>query len=226
MHRKITKVANLKFSTNDLDRIDLDKTIRERKMWAKLDNDFFVQYRSSWVELSDERVLKQFLSQEQFQSGSQPKDAVDGADHKIYAILHIQMDLCPLTLKKALDQLKDYFQIQSRSQVLPPLGYYISCELLVEILDCIQFLHKHSILHRDINPNNIMIRPTHNSRFVRIADFGGAVEHMPDMTHTRMYGTLRYMAPEVANSSKYDTSADVYSIGVMTQEMFNFDINV
>ena len=194
-------------------------------MWAKLDCDFFVQYRSSWVELSDNRVINQFKSQQQFSTES--VDTGRGSDPQRYAVLHIQMDLCTFSLHEALEQLKAYFKI-GRKDLLPPMGYYISTELLVEILECIKYLHelKPIILHRDIKPKNILIRKGWNGKFVKISDFGGAVEHIQDQSHTRMYGTQKYMAPEVMNSRKYDSSADVYSIAVMTQEMFNFDINV
>jgi serine/threonine protein kinase len=38
-------------------------------------------------------------------------------------------------------------------------------------------------------------------------------------------GTQRYTAPEVFRSTNYDTKADIYSLGVIVQELFNIDIN-
>jgi serine/threonine protein kinase len=38
-------------------------------------------------------------------------------------------------------------------------------------------------------------------------------------------GTLRYIAPEILKSKKYNTKADIYSLGVMMEEMFNIDVN-
>ncbi len=36
-------------------------------------------------------------------------------------------------------------------------------------------------------------------------------------------GTPPYIAPEVLKSRKYDTKADIYSLGIIVEEMFNFN---
>jgi serine/threonine protein kinase len=109
---------------------------------------------------------------------------------------------------------------------MTPLGYYISSQLFEEILESVDYLHKQKIIHRDLKPNNILITDGTNGRFVKIADFGLATFHLFDgQSHTKYKGTIRYAAPEVMSSRKYDTKADIYSLGVILQELFNIDIN-
>jgi serine/threonine protein kinase len=34
---------------------------------------------------------------------------------------------------------------------------------------------------------------------------------------------MKYMGPEVIKSGKYDTKADIYSLGIIVEELFIFD---
>jgi serine/threonine protein kinase len=77
-----------------------------------------------------------------------------------------------------------------------------------------------------LKPTNILISNGKDGRFVKIADFGLATIHeFNGESHTQASGTLRYMAQEVLRSRKYDTKADIYSLGVIVQEIFHLDIN-
>ncbi len=75
------------------------------------------------------------------------------------------------------------------------------------------YLHSLNIIHRDINPRNIMRDDTGR---VKIIDFNLAVELKPG---TRCFdaevGTGGFIAPEVdrMTSYGYDCKADVYSLG-------------
>jgi len=147
-------------------------------------------------------------------------------DNPKHAILHIQMDLCSMTLREAMEKVNKELNIKPK-ELLNPIGYYIASELLIEILQSIQFLHKQNpaIIHRDLKPHKILVTNGANGRYIKIGDFGLATTHTADQSHTQLDGSLKYMAPEVMNSRKYDTKADIYSLGVITQEMFNIDIN-
>jgi serine/threonine protein kinase len=46
-----------------------------------------------------------------------------------------------------------------------------------------------------------------------------------DQSHTKDRGTDKYVAPEVRTTTKYNTKTDIYSLGVVAQELFNIDIN-
>jgi serine/threonine protein kinase len=142
-------------------------------------------------------------------------------------LLHIQMEFCLTTLRDVINKLNNELN-QYRSEVMTPLGYYISSQLFEEILESVDYLHKQNppIIHRDLKPNNILITDGTNGRFVKIADFGLATFHeFAGQSHTKYKGTIRYAAPEVMSSSEYDTKADIYSLGVILQELFNIDIN-
>jgi serine/threonine protein kinase len=61
-----------------------------------------------------------------------------------------------------------------------------------------------------------------NGRFVKLADFGLSVNHeFKDQSHTQFLGTLQYMAPEVMRTRKYDTKADIYSLGIIVEKLFD-----
>jgi serine/threonine protein kinase len=140
-------------------------------------------------------------------------------------LLHIQMEFCLMTLREVIKKLNSELN-QKLSQVITSLSYYISSELFKEILESVDYLHKQKVIHRDLKPNNILITDGMNGRFVKIADFGLATIHEFDgQTHTKYKGTIRYAAPEVMRSRNYDIKADIYSLGVILQELFNIDIN-
>ncbi|CAG2107771.1 unnamed protein product, partial [Medioppia subpectinata] len=144
--------------------------------------------------------------------------------------LNMQMDWCLLSLKTALSKARDYFGVRPK-RLFPPLGLYMASELLLELIECVHYLHtRHSpVIHRNIKPNNITIAPvfgSHGCRFVRLSDFELAVNHSDnEHGHSPRVASIKYMAPEVMDGHTYDTKADMYSIGVTLQELFNFDMN-
>ena len=139
-------------------------------------------------------------------------------------ILFIQMELCFSTLKQILLKKRNEFQ-RKQFELMTRLEYYISRELFKEILESVNFLHKQNIIHRDLKPTNILITYGTNGRFVKLADFGLAVVHkFDDQTHTQGLGTIKYIAPEVLRGRSYDLKADIYSLGFITEELFDLDI--
>jgi serine/threonine protein kinase len=162
---------------------------------AKLQSDHIVQYKHSWIENQ--------------------------------GILYIQMELCFNTLKIILRQKKREFN-RNQFEIMTSLEYYISSELFKEILESVDYLHKLKppIIHRDLKPTNILITNGMNGRFVKIADFGLAVVHeFEGQYHSKYTGSRIYAAPEVMISKFYDIKADVYSLGVIAQEVFDIDLN-
>jgi serine/threonine-protein kinase len=113
---------------------------------------------------------------------------------------------------------------QNPFEIMTPVGYYIASELFIETLESVDYLHKQNpkIIHRDLKPTNILIAFKTDGRFVKIADFGLAkLQEFEEQSNTCGVGTHKYMAPEVLTSRKYDTKADVYSLGVIIPELFN-----
>ncbi|CAG2180074.1 unnamed protein product, partial [Oppiella nova] len=102
--------------------------------------------------------------------------------------------------------------------------YFISCEILRQILESVQYLHELNpqIIHRDLKPENILIaKHVRNGRFIKLCDFGLAVEHRTEtQSHSKNKGTPKYMAPEL-DQSKYSTKADIYSLGIISMELFD-----
>jgi serine/threonine protein kinase len=140
-------------------------------------------------------------------------------------LLHIKMEFCLMSLKEVMEKLNNELN-QKLSEVMTPLGYYISSELFKEILISVDYLHKQKVIHRDLKPNNILITDGMNGRFVKVADFGLATIHeFEGQSHTKYTGTQRYVAPEVMRGRNYDLKVDIYSLGVILQELFNIDIN-
>ena len=78
--------------------------------------------------------------------------------------------------------------------------------------------HEHGVVHRDLKPANLL---RGRDGQVKIADFGiarAAEETMVTQIGT-VLGTLRYLAPEQAEGRVVGPEADVYSLGVVLDEL-------
>jgi serine/threonine protein kinase len=117
-------------------------------------------------------------------------------------------------------------QILKKEGLLTPIGYYIASQLLIEILQSVQYLYDIDIIHRDLNPYNIMLNnESKRKTFIRVVDFGlMAIHEYADQAHSSNKGNIDYIAPEVFDENNYNTKADIYSLGVILSQLF--DINI
>ncbi|MGN6332863.1 MAG: Stk1 family PASTA domain-containing Ser/Thr kinase [Motilibacteraceae bacterium] len=93
-------------------------------------------------------------------------------------------------------------------------------EIMVGVLDALDYSHRHGIVHRDIKPANVMLTRAGD---VKVMDFGIArtvAEATAAMTQTSaVIGTAQYLSPEQARGETVDARSDLYSAGCLLYEL-------
>jgi len=89
-----------------------------------------------------------------------------------------------------------------------------AANIIKQVLEAIEFMHKNGVAHRDLKPENILLTGPNND-IVKVSDFGLSKDFSKDMLRSAV-GTPDYVAPEVLGGTVYDNSVDIWSIGVIT----------
>jgi serine/threonine protein kinase len=178
-------------------------------IWAKLKNSYIVNYNHSWFEnhpLRRESIL-----------------------------LYIQMEICETTLKDLIKKI-DIEMGQNERGGTRPVGLYISCQLFLQIVKGVNYLHMQEppIIHRDLKPSNILVIKHSKSKLLKISDFGLTTHHeyhyidqkLTSGSHTTGVGSLKYMAPEVKRSKRYSEKSDLYSLGIVFKDLLCINENL
>ena len=101
-------------------------------------------------------------------------------------------------------------------------------QLMRELCDGLAYAHARGIIHRDIKPDNLMVRDA--SGALAILDFGIArmaeAETASDADEGQitsgMIGTPNYMAPEQIRGREVDYRCDIFSVGLVFYELLSY----
>jgi serine/threonine protein kinase len=91
-----------------------------------------------------------------------------------------------------------------------------------EMLEGLEYLHSHKIMHRDLKCSNVLLS---NSNEIILTDFGSAIEL--DISNScsssevvsSIKGSLYWLAPEVLQQKGYGRRSDIWSLGCTIVEM-------
>jgi hypothetical protein len=100
-----------------------------------------------------------------------------------------------------------------------PLAYpEVAALIAIEVGGALTHAHAAGIIHRDVKPENVMIR---KDGVLKLMDFGIAqVVDLQRMTVTgQLLGSPAYMAPELIEGKPLDFRTDVFAVGVMLYQL-------
>jgi serine/threonine protein kinase len=97
-----------------------------------------------------------------------------------------------------------------------------SLECILQVSKGVQELHNHRITHRDLKPENILLKTKYVSGkplpLIKLADFGLSTQKIIMET---IAGTKEYIAPEQAKFHNYTNAVDVWSLGIIFDEILH-----
>ncbi|MBR1743630.1 MAG: serine/threonine protein kinase, partial [Lachnospiraceae bacterium] len=114
-----------------------------------------------------------------------------------------------------------------RMELLTPLYDYMRVNTItvkdviklgIDICHALEICQKYNIIHRDIKPENIFISDVGD---FKLGDFGIARELEKTASGLSRVGTKSYIAPEVYKGLEYNSTVDIYSLGLVMYRFLN-----
>jgi Tol biopolymer transport system component len=114
----------------------------------------------------------------------------------------------------------DFVDGQTLREKMGSISAKQAIDIGVQIADGLAAAHEKGIVHRDVKPENVMVR---RDGIAQIMDFGlaklrGNVSRLTREGST--VGTAGYMSPEQVQGQEVDHRSDIFSLGVVLYELF------
>lgn len=99
-----------------------------------------------------------------------------------------------------------------------PLSVDEAVHIMRQLTSAIAHAHEHNIIHRDIKPQNILVK---DDGTIKITDFGIAVANdaVQLTLNNAVMGSAHYLAPETAQGKDPNPKIDIYSMGIVFYEL-------
>lgn len=189
----------------------VDDYLSEILILSRLEHKNIVRYYTSWIENHTDVVEQNIQTLVSVDLDMIPGDynslseisessvSTNSLNDTPVMDLYIQMELCKHY------NLADIALKLSRGEVL---------QIIKSLIQGVKYLHSKKIIHRDINPKNILFSLETNE--IKLADFGlSCLEHSGKRLSTYQ-GTYLYTDPYGQHNSK---TVDIYAVGVVITEL-------